>query len=97
LLFGLYYFTRIRQKFHLPLYILSLAGMILLSLLWLANAGSNGPVTYIYFAILAFFIFVHTGRTRIIMVSLLMGFDGYYSKPVNVKELLDGIKKFLPA
>jgi len=28
---------------------------------------------------------------------LLMGFDGYYSKPVNVKELLDGIKKFLPA
>lgn len=25
---------------------------------------------------------------------LLMGFDGYYSKPVNAKELLTGIKKF---
>ncbi len=72
LLFGLYYFSRIRQKFHLPLYILSIVGLILLSLLWLANAGSDGPVTYIYFAILAFFIFVHTGRARIIMVSLLI-------------------------
>ncbi len=72
LLFGLYYFTRFRQKFYLPLYILSLAGLILLSLLWLANAGSNGPVTYIYFAILAFFIFVHKDSARIIMVSLLI-------------------------
>ncbi len=72
LLFGLYYFSRILQKFHLPLYILSFAGLLLLSLLWLANAGSNGPVTYIYFAILAFFIFVHTGSARIIMVSLLI-------------------------
>jgi len=72
LLFGLYYLSRIKQKFQLPLYILSLAGLILISLLWLANAGSNGPVTYIYFAILAFFIFVHTGSARIIMVSLLI-------------------------
>ncbi len=72
LLFGLYYFSRIKQKFYLPLYILSLAGLILISLLWLANAGSNGPMTYIYFAILAFFIFVHTGSARIIMVSLLI-------------------------
>lgn len=72
LLFGLYYFSRIRERFHVPLYILSVAGLILLSLLWLANAGSNGPLTYIYFAILAFFIFVHTGSARIIMVSLLI-------------------------
>jgi len=28
---------------------------------------------------------------------LLMGFDGYYSKPVNASELLYGIREFLPA
>jgi len=72
LLFSLYYFTRIRNKFLVPLYILSLTVLILLSLLWLANAGSEGPVTYIYFAILAFFIFVHAGVARIIMLSILI-------------------------
>lgn len=72
LLFTLYYFTRIKKKFKIPLYILSLSVLILLSLLWLANAGSNGPVTYIYFAILAFFIFVHEGIARIIMLFILI-------------------------
>ncbi len=69
ILFGFYYFSRKRKIFkplQTPFIIYSL---IVLSTVWFFNAGSEGPVVFVYLVGLIIFVIITEGKNRIITIS----------------------------
>jgi signal transduction histidine kinase/CheY-like chemotaxis protein len=61
----------IRKKFVvLSMWLTSLLIFTLLNLMWLFNAGSNGPIPLIFVIIFSFFIYMYDGLNRIIFTLL---------------------------
>lgn len=65
-----YYFSRFRNLYTPVLYISTVFVLVMLSIIWIENAGSKGPVIYIFFALLVFIILFFRGIMGIGMISI---------------------------
>ena len=72
ILFGFYFISRKKRIFKplaTPFIIYSL---IVLSTVWFFNAGSEGPVVFVYLVGLVLFVIITEGRNRIIIISFFI-------------------------
>ena len=65
-----YYLSRFRNLYTPVLYISTVFVLVMLSIIWIENAGSKGPVIYIFFALLVFIILFFRGAMGIGMISI---------------------------
>ena len=67
----LYYRSRFHKDYKLTLYLSTIFILLMLSVLWLENAGSDGPIAYLYFALLVFVILFFKKPFNFIMIFIL--------------------------
>lgn len=104
-----YYISRIRKNYHTTLYFSSVYILLILSVIWIENAGSEGPVIYMFFALLVFIILFFKGIFGFIMilmltvtVTLLYVFENFFPEmitpyPEEANRLLDHLLTLIPA
>ncbi|MEA1896644.1 MAG: ATP-binding protein [Bacteroidota bacterium] len=71
LLLVLYYRSRFHKDYHLTLYLSVIFILLILSALWIENAGSDGPIGYVYFALLVFIMLFFKKPYNFIMIFIL--------------------------
>jgi len=71
LLLFLYYRSRYHKDYNLTLYLSTIFLLLMLSILWIENAGSNGPIGYVYFALLVFIMIFFKRPYNFIMIFIL--------------------------
>jgi len=108
LLLFLYYRSRFHKDYNLTLYLSTIFILLLLSALWLENAGSSGPIGYVYFALLVFIILFFKKPLIFIMISFLgltltslYIIEAYYPKvvtpyPEGVNRTIDHLSVIIP-
>ena len=71
LLLFLYYRSRYHKDYNLTLYLSTIFLLLLLSALWIENAGSDGPIGYVYLALLVFIMLFFRKPYNFIMIFIL--------------------------
>ncbi len=71
LLLFLYYRSRFHKDYFLTLYLSTIFILLMLSALWIENAGSDGPISYVYFALLVFIMLFFKKPFNFIMIFVL--------------------------
>ena len=71
LLLFLYYRSRFHKDYNLTLYLSAIFILLMLSALWIENAGSDGPIGYVYFALLVFIMLFFKKPYNFIMIFIL--------------------------
>ena len=65
-----YFFARFKKVYTPVLYVSTVFMLVLLSIIWIENAGSQGPIIYTFFALLVFIILFFRGSMGIGMISI---------------------------
>ncbi|MFC2096395.1 PP2C family protein-serine/threonine phosphatase [Bacteroidota bacterium] len=68
-LFVFYYFSRKRKIFKPLIAPFIIYSLLMLSAVWFFNAGSEGPVVFVYLVGLVLFVIITEGRNRIITIT----------------------------
>ena len=71
-LFTFYYLTRKKKIFKPLITPFIVFSLVILSFVWFFNAGSEGPVVFIYLTGLIFFIIITQGSNRIFVISFFL-------------------------
>ncbi|MFC2104644.1 PP2C family protein-serine/threonine phosphatase [Bacteroidota bacterium] len=71
-LFVFYYISRKRKIFKPLVTPFIIYSLIVLSTVWFFNAGSEGPVVFVYLVGLVLFVIITGGRNRIIVISFFL-------------------------
>ncbi|MFP4025225.1 MAG: PP2C family protein-serine/threonine phosphatase [Thiohalospira sp.] len=71
-LFLFYYLSRKKNIFKPLVTPFIIYSLIILSFVWFLNAGSEGPVVFVYLIGLIFFVIITKGRNRIFVISLFI-------------------------
>ncbi len=66
----IYYLTRFKSNLDTPRWLLSITLYFILSLLWLTNGGSEGPILFLYIIFLLLLILLWESKNRIIFLTL---------------------------
>ncbi len=69
ILFGFYFLSRKRKIFKPLITPFIIYSLLVLSIVWFFNAGSEGPVVFVYLVGLVLFVIITAGRNRIIVIS----------------------------
>jgi len=69
ILFSFYYVSRKKRIFKPLLTPYIIYSLIVLSTVWFFNAGSEGPVVFVYLVGLVLFVIITEGRNRVIVIS----------------------------
>lgn len=108
LLLVLYYRSRFHKDYYLTLYLSSIFLLLILSALWIENAGSDGPIGYVYLALLVFimlffkkpynFIMIFTLGLTIISLYIV---EAYFPElvtpyPDGANRTMDHLSVFIP-
>jgi len=72
ILFSFYYVSRKRKIFKPLLTPYILYSLIVLSIVWFFNAGSEGPVVFVYLVGLVLFVIITEGKNRIIVITAFL-------------------------
>lgn len=103
-----YYFSRFKKIFTPVLYVSTVFMLVILSIIWIEDGGSRGPVIYTFFALLVFIILFFRGNMGIGMISiftltivLLFMLEKLYPEmitpyPNNDIRILDHITTLIP-
>lgn len=90
---GLYYLSRFRKKLELTKWIISIGLLVLLDIIWYLNAGSLGPILYIFIVVFALLIFSWTGKKLWFVMALfyinlisLFVFEYYFHEFITIYE-----------
>jgi len=67
-LFVFYYFSRIRKVYQPLITPFIIYSLIVLSIVWFFNAGSEGPVVFVYLVGLVLFVIITEGKNRIFTI-----------------------------
>ncbi len=70
--FGFYFLSRKKRKFKNLVSPFIIYSLIVLSIVWFFNAGSEGPVVFVYLVGLVLFVIITEGRNRIIVISFFL-------------------------
>ncbi|MDA3953006.1 MAG: SpoIIE family protein phosphatase [Bacteroidales bacterium] len=73
ILFSFYYISRKKKLFKPLILPYILYSLIILSIVWFFNAGSEGPVVFVYLVGLVLFVIITEGKNRIIVISCFLG------------------------
>lgn len=71
-LFIFYYISRKRKIFKPLITPFIIYSLIVLSIVWFFNAGSEGPVVFVYLVGLVVFVIITEGRTRTIVITFFL-------------------------
>ncbi|MFC2151772.1 PP2C family protein-serine/threonine phosphatase [Bacteroidota bacterium] len=71
-LFVFYYISRKRKVFKPLVTPFIIYSLVVLSTVWFFNAGSEGPVVFVYLVGLVLFVIITGGRNRIIVISFFL-------------------------
>ena len=108
LLLFLYYRSRFHKDYYLTLYLSSIFLLLILSALWIENAGSDGPIGYVYFALLVFIMLFFKKPYNFIMIFILgltiislYIVEAYFPElvtpyPVGANRTMDHLSVFIP-
>ena len=69
ILFGFYFLSRKKKIFKILITPYIIYSLIILSIVWFFNAGSEGPVVFVYLVGLVLFVIITEKRNRIIVIS----------------------------
>jgi serine phosphatase RsbU (regulator of sigma subunit) len=72
ILSGFYFLSRKRKIFKPLITPFIIYSLIVLSTVWFFNAGSEGPVVFVYLVGLILFVIITEGRTRVIVISFFL-------------------------
>jgi len=72
ILFGFYFISRKRKVFKPLITPFIIYSLIVLSTVWFFNAGSEGPVVFVYLVGLVLFVIITEGRNRVIVISFFL-------------------------
>jgi len=72
ILFSFYYLSRKKRAYKPLITPFIIYSLIVLSTVWFFNAGSEGPVVFVYLVGLVIFVIITEGRTRIIVISFFL-------------------------
>lgn len=108
LLLVFYYRSRFHKDYYLTLYLSSIFLLLVLSALWIENAGSDGPIGYVYFALLVFIMLFFKKPYNFIMIFILgltiislYIVEAYFPElvtpyPVGANRTMDHLSVFIP-
>lgn len=72
IMFGFYFLARRKRKFKILITPFIIYSLIVLSTVWFFNAGSEGPVVFVYLVGLVLFVIITEGKNRIIVISFFL-------------------------
>ena len=69
--FVIYYFTRFKGILKQTRMLTILIAFVMLGIMWMFNAGSKGPIIFVYFVLFSYILFAMEGTSLIVLLSVL--------------------------